>query len=248
MKEWTQERFDIKGKKGLMEIYKDKCASRPYYFVRTGSKPKSCKHESPTSTGYIIQLWCGKWVCDKGEVYDASIKNDFICVVDNKESANDFIDNAIINAVLNLIPRARKREKDEGLKAAQRCILTWLSCHPNKLPQLKSIIIPEDFSTSLYQEIASIMYHQIEQGKMNLIELIKNFAEDKTQYQEVAKIFNGELVQETSGSEKTRGIRECVIRLKRHSLQKEADTTDDIKRLQEVMEQLKGLDHLNISF
>ena len=36
--------------------------------------------------------------------------------------------------------------------------------------------------------------------------------------------------------------------LKRHSLQKEADTTDDIKRLQEVMEALKGLDHLNISF
>ena len=231
-----------------MKIYKDKCASRPYYFVRTGSKPKSCKNESPTSTGYIIQLWCGKWVCDKGEVYDASIKNDFICVVDNKESANDFIDNAIINAVLNLIPRARKREKDEGLKAAQRCILTWLSCHPDKLPQLKSIIMPEDFSTSLYQEIANIMYHQIEQGKMNLIELIKNFAEDKTQYQEVAKIFNGELVQETSGSEKTRGIRECVIRLKHHSLQKEANTTDDIKRLQEVMEQLKGLDHLNISF
>ena len=30
--------------------------------------------------------------------------------------------------------------------------------------------------------------------------------------------------------------------------EKEADTTDDIKRLQEVMEALKGLDHLNISF
>lgn len=231
-----------------MKIYKNKCTSRPYYFVRTDSKPKSYKNESPTSTGYIIQFWAGKWICKNGEAYDASIKNDFICVVDNKESANDFIDNAIINAVLNLIPRARKREKDEGLKAAQRCILTWLSCHPDKLPQLKSIIMPEDFSTSLYQEIASIMYLQIEQGKMNLIELIKNFAEDKTQYQEVAKIFNSELVQETSGSEKTRGIRECVIRVKRHSLQKEADTTDDIKRLQEVMEQLKGLDHLNISF
>ena len=78
--------------------------------------------------------------------------------------------------------------------------------------------------------------------------MLTNFIEDESQYQEVAKIFNGELVQETSGSENTRGIRACVIRLKRHSLQKEADTTDDIKRLQEVMEALKGLDHLNISF
>jgi len=230
-----------------MKIYKNMCASRPYYFVRTGSKTKSYKNESPTSTGYIIQLWGGKWICEKGEVYDASIKNDFICVVDNKESANDFIDNAIINAVLNLIPRVRKRDKDEGLKAAQRCILTWLNCNPDKLPQLKSIIMPEDFSTSPYQEVASVMYRQIEYWGHVVPELlITHF--DKSEYQEFEKIFDAELLQDESGSHKTRGIRECVIRLKRHSLQKEAETTDDIKRLQEVMEQLKGLDHLNISF
>lgn len=142
----------------------------------------------------------------------------------------------------------KKREKDEGLKAAQRLLLTWLSDHPGQLNQLADIIMPEDFSDSLYQEVARLLYKQIEQGKGNPAELLTNFIEDESQYQEVAKIFNGELVQETSGSEKTRGIRECVIRLKRHSLQKEADTTDDIKRLQEVMEALKGLDHLNISF
>ena len=142
----------------------------------------------------------------------------------------------------------KKREKDEGLKAAQRLLLTWLSDHPGQLNQLADIIMPEDFSDSLYQEVARLLYKQIEQGKGNPAELLTNFIEDESQYQEVAKIFNGELVQETSGSEKTRGIRECVIRLKRHSLQKEAETTDDIKRLQEVMEALKGLDHLNISF
>ena len=63
-----------------------------------------------------------------------------------------------------------------------------------------------------------------------------------------SNIFCTSLSSRINTSEKTRGIRECVIRLKRHSLQKEADTTDDIKRLQEVMEALKGLDHLNISF
>lgn len=142
----------------------------------------------------------------------------------------------------------KKREKDEGLKAAQRLLLTWLSDHPDKLTQLADIITPEDFSDSLYQEVARILYRQIEQGKVSPAELLTNFIEDESQYQEVAKIFNAELVQDASGSEQTRGIRECVIRLKRYSLQKEADTTDDIKRLQEVMEALKGLDHLNISF
>lgn len=144
-----------------MKIYKNMCASRPYYFVRTGSKPKSYKNESPTSTGYIIQLWAGKWICEKGGAYDASIKNDFICVVDNKESANDFIDNAIINAVLNLISRA-KREKDEGLKAAQRLFLAWISEHPDKLAQLKEIVTPKDFSDPFYREIACVVYRHIE--------------------------------------------------------------------------------------
>ena len=43
----------------------------------------------------------------------------------------------------------KKREKDEGLKAAQRLLLTWLSDHPGQLNQLADIIMPEDFSDSL---------------------------------------------------------------------------------------------------
>ena len=39
----------------------------------------------------------------------------------------------------------KKREKDEGLKAAQRLLLTWLSDHPGQLNQLADIIMPEDF-------------------------------------------------------------------------------------------------------
>lgn len=74
--------------------------------------------------------------------------------------------------------------------------------------------MPEDFSDSLYQEVARLLYKQIEQGKGNPAELLTNFIEDESQYQEVAKIFNGELVQETSGSEKTRGIREWCDSLK----------------------------------
>ena len=70
--------------------------------------------------------------------------------------------------------------------------------------------MPEDFSDSLYQEVARLLYKQIEQGKGNPAELLTNFIEDESQYQEVAKIFNGELVQETSGSEKIkRNTRMC---------------------------------------
>ena len=86
----------------------------------------------------------------------------------------------------------KKREKDEGLKAAQRLLLTWLSDHPGQLNQLADIIMPEDFSDSLYQEVARLLYKQIEQGKGNPAELLTNFIEDESQYQEVAKIFNGE--------------------------------------------------------
>lgn len=229
-----------------MKLYKNQATNYPCYFVRTGQlNAEPFESGESLSTGYMIELCSEEWQCRKVKCYGSFLNSNFDCIAEKEESESDFIKSAFINLVLSLISDA-KREKEEGLKSAQRCILTWLSCYPDKLPQLKRIIMPGDFSTSLYQEVASIMYRQIEQGKMNLNELIKNFVEDENQYQEVVKIFANK--QETSGSEKTRGIRECVIRLKRHSLQKEADTTDDIKRLQEVMEALKGLDHLNISF
>ena len=75
----------------------------------------------------------------------------------------------------------KKREKDEGLKAAQRLLLTWLSDHPGQLNQLADIIMPEDFSDSLYQEVARLLYKQIEQGKGNPAELLTNFIEDESQ-------------------------------------------------------------------
>lgn len=230
-----------------MKIYKNQSVSYPCYFIRTGQpNTKSSKNGESLSTGYIVELYRRDWQCQKVNCYDSLLNSNFVCIVDNKESANCFIKNAIINAVLELIPRA-KREKDEGLKAAQRLLLTWISEHPDKLTQLKEIITPKDFSDPLYREIACVMYRHIEHWGYVIPELlITNF--NKSEYHEIEKIFNVEPVQDESGSHKTRGIRECVIRLKRHSLQEEADTTDDIKRLQEVMEELKGLDHLNISF
>jgi hypothetical protein len=230
-----------------MKLYKNQSANYPCYFVRTGQlNAEPFESGESLSTGYMIELCSEEWQCRKVKCYDSFLNSNFDCIAEKEESESDFIKSAFINLVLSLISDSKREKKEEGLKSAQSCILTWLSCYPAKLPQLKRIIIPEDFSTSLYQEVASIMYRQIEQGKMNLNELLKNFVEDENQYQEVVKIFANK--QEISESEKAKGIRECVIRVKRYSLQKEADTTDDIKRLQEVMEALKGLDHLNISF
>lgn len=223
-----------------MKIYKNQYVSQPCYFVRIGANTKACQNGASLSTGYAVELCNGKWKCKRVDCYDSLLNSNFVCVVENEESANCFIENAIINAVLALIPKA-KREKDEGLKAAQRLILTWLSSHPNKLEDLKSVISPKDFSDPLYQKVARILYRQIEQRSLSLVEMLANFTEDKNEYREVAKIFNEEPIQSFS-------VRNCVIRLKRHSLQNEADVTDDVKRLQEVMEELKGLDYLNISF
>ena len=69
----------------------------------------------------------------------------------------------------------KKREKDEGLKAAQRLLLTWLSDHPGQLNQLADIIMPEDFSDSLYQEVARLLYKQIEQGKRKSGRVVNKF-------------------------------------------------------------------------
>lgn len=141
----------------------------------------------------------------------------------------------------------KKREKNEGIKEAQRLLLTWLSEHPNRLSGIADIITPENFTDSLYRQVATLLYRQIEEKRVNPAELLTGFIEDEGQYAEVAKIFHAQLSGEPSGEEKNRGIRECILRVKRHSIDREMNETEDIGRIQTLANALKELERLNIS-
>ena len=58
----------------------------------------------------------------------------------------------------------RLREKDDGSKRAQRLLLTWLSGEPELFPKIHPYVSEEDFTDTLYQEVALMVFQQLEGG------------------------------------------------------------------------------------
>ena len=140
----------------------------------------------------------------------------------------------------------RKREKDEGIRAAQRMLLTWLAEEPRIYERIADIIAPDDFTDSLYRQTAVLLFEQITKGTVNPGEILNHFIDDEGSYQEIARVFHTGLNEDATKEERNRAFRECVIRVRRNSLEKMADTAEDFKQLQQIMQEQKALEQLNI--
>lgn len=142
----------------------------------------------------------------------------------------------------------RKREKDEGIRAAQRMLLTWLAEEPVAYERIADIISPEDFTDSLYQQVAELLYDQLAKQEVNPGEILNHFIDDEN-YKEVAKVFHTGLEEGATREERNRAFRECVIRVRKSSLDKAADAAmeaNDFAKMQQVIQEQKALERLNI--
>lgn len=144
--------------------------------------------------------------------------------------------------------RAIKREKDEGIRSAQRLILTWLAENPGKLGKISDILISEDFTDELYRRVASILFEQIESGRVNISGIPDLFIDDAAQQSEVARIFNASTYESISPEDEARALREAILRIKRHSLDEQYNAAQDIAQMQQIMDARKKLSRLDISF
>lgn len=140
----------------------------------------------------------------------------------------------------------RKREKDEGIRAAQRMLLTWLAEEPAVYERIADIISPEDFTDSLYRRTAQMLFEQIGRGAVNPGEILNHFIDDEGSYQEIAKVFHTGLKEEATKEERNRAFRECVIRVRRNSLERQQESVQDLGELERLVKAQKALEQLNI--
>lgn len=90
-----------------MKIYKNPFVSRESYFVKTG-KAFSYKMEGSKSKGYAIEFIDGKWRVREAIYYDSSLRNEMPIIAASKVSIQSVIENAILNAVLDLVRSTEK--------------------------------------------------------------------------------------------------------------------------------------------
>lgn len=143
---------------------------------------------------------------------------------------------------------ARKvREKDDGSKRAQRLLLTWLSGEPELFPKIHPYISEEDFTDPLYQEVALMVFQQLEKGEMNPGGILNHFINDEEQYKLVAAIFHTTLEDVSTREEREKAVSDIVRRVKTDSLEQAGRQMNDLNALQQLLKQQAALKNLHIS-
>lgn len=141
--------------------------------------------------------------------------------------------------------RVRKGpEKEDGLKKSQKLLLTWLIEKKGLYETVKKYIKPEDFTIKLYQEVAKLLFVQLESGQVMPAQIINRFI-DTDQQKEAAALFNAYIQLETK-EELHKAIKETIYRVKENSIEHKNANLDstDMAGLQEVWTEKKRLEEL----
>lgn len=137
------------------------------------------------------------------------------------------------------------REKEDGNLKSQKILLTWMIEDINVFSQVKSYIRPEDFTGTLYKEVASLLYEQYEQGELNPARILNHFT-DEEEHREAASLFHTKIRELTTKEEQEKALKETVIRVKNHSINEAGRALEptDLKGLQRLMEAKRDLQKL----
>lgn len=140
-----------------------------------------------------------------------------------------------------------RKERDAGVKQAQKLLLTWICEEPEIFPKVHKILKPSDFTDGIYQKIAELLFAQGEKNQINPAEVLNHFMQEEENYEQAAAIFHAKLPSYPTREERNRAFRETVLRIKRNHLEEISKHVQQMDELQEIVRKKKELEELNIS-
>lgn len=138
-----------------------------------------------------------------------------------------------------------KKMLDDGVKQAQKMLLTWLIEDTAIYEKIKQIISQEDFIEPLYNTVANMLFEQLKEGNINPAKILNNFT-DEDEHRRAAELFNTSLREEMSHEEKEKALNDMVVMVKKNSIDYVVKNITDIGRLQELVTEKKNLDKVRI--
>ncbi|MFI3208168.1 MAG: DNA primase [Eubacteriales bacterium] len=145
----------------------------------------------------------------------------------------------------------REKTKEDGALMSQKILLTWLTSEEQIFRVVKKYIQPEDFTLPMYQQVATFLYSQYEEGAVNPAKIISYFTDDE-EHREVASLFHTKIKELSTKEEQEKALKETIVKVKRVGLEHITANLDpmDIVGLQKIMEnkrKLEDLEKLHIS-
>ena len=140
-----------------------------------------------------------------------------------------------------------KKPKDDGMKLSQRLMLTWLAEDASIYGTINEYISPEDFEEGIYRDVATIFFEQLaNQGAVNPAGIVDRFTEDDDR-QTVAQIFNTTVGEITDNTDRSKALKETLLRIKKNSLSQASKSgTDSLANIVAGKKILQKLERLNI--
>lgn len=142
-----------------------------------------------------------------------------------------------------------KKQKDDGVKQAQKLLLTWLIEEPEIYGKISRYISAADFIDDLYNKVAKMLFEQfVETNGMsvNPAKILNSFT-NEDEHKHAAELFNTTLRGEMSHSEKEKAINELVVKVKKNSVDYAAKNVTDVSQLQKIIEDQKNINKIKIS-
>lgn len=138
-----------------------------------------------------------------------------------------------------------RKEKEDGISQAQKILLTWLVQDMSLYPKVAAYLSPDDFVEEPFHDVAVRLYEQLDNGQINPAAIISTFDDGETQ-KKVASIFNRELAEELSDSERERALNQTVKKIKKNSLDIKSRSVTDVAQLQNIIKEQKEIQNIQI--
>lgn len=147
------------------------------------------------------------------------------------------------------IRKGKKKETREGISYSYRLLLSWLIEEPKLFVQIREWVKPEDFEEGLYRTVAKDLYDQLDRGDLEPARIIGHFEEVEDQ-NKVASMFQTSFGSKIENDEKKKAITDLILKIKEHSIERQAGQITDLNELQKLVQQkkmLQGAVNLHIS-
>lgn len=144
---------------------------------------------------------------------------------------------------------ALRAPREDGVKKAQKILLTWLIEQPELYHKIKQFIGADDFIEPLYHNVARKLFTQIENGSLNPAAIISTY-ESEEEHKEVAALFHSKLSEDLNIVEREKALNETIYKVKKNSVDdrsRNAATADELKAVVKEQAELSKLSKMHIS-
>ena len=139
----------------------------------------------------------------------------------------------------------KKDETNKALALCQKMVLSYLAEEPSFYDTLSDVIDESDFRLPPYDQIAAMLFSQLKEGRVDRGRIINAF-EDSEAQEEAADVFQDIFWKDISESELQKTLNDCIIRIRKSSIEAQLDGVQDIARIVELKKEQERLQKFNI--